>query len=753
MKRWDSTGTASKLATLVMVTSLLLGVSGVSATENTALHTPSPATAEEQPAAVAHASTRDVAIDQGGTQVALLLTDMPDDAVVAGVHLKVSVAGVPAVGLQVQVAAPDGARMDIPLQAVAAVEGSDGKAAPDEMQVAVARTADTFHALDGRPALGAWTVTLVPVDGSLVGRAAGVSLVVQYTTSYAWPLQSAGSGGRPAMHSLQAPIWELSAPATPDRDEKTTLPADASSPDAWQVIKTETFEGAFPNTGWTVVDQSNDGYERFWDDDDYKPYAGSWSAWPANGGANGLDPQLYFYPNNMDTWMIYGPFNLSDAVDARTVFRLWREIEVNYDYVFFGVSANGASFTGLSWDGYQGWTEITRSYSSFVGDSTVWVGWKFYSDSSVVDDGPFVDNISIEKDVSACGPYADAGGWEIPDDGSWLVVPLADRTAPRLGTVAEVNVKYLLNHPDPGQLEVVLAKEGSAVEQVLASRGAAMAGAELGTALGLTAFTGAPAPGEWQLRVRDLAPGGEGRLAAASVRARYTPIGPTPTVVAGPPGQVSALSLPADAQRVTAPDDERPAAGAPTGAARQPEGWANIMAEGFEGIFPYTGWTLLDLSNDGCDFLWDDDDFKPRVGSWAAWPAAGGADGLDPAVSNYPPNMNSWMIYGPFSLTGATNADALFSLWRQIEPAFDRIAFGVSHDGTNFNTIQWDGTANWTDIQVNFLSFVGDGSVWVAWIFQSDSTVQYDGPWIDEIRIRRYNPPQGPYFPIIMINR
>jgi hypothetical protein len=159
------------------------------------------------------------------------------------------------------------------------------------------------------------------------------------------------------------------------------------------------------------------------------------------------------------------------------------------------------------------------------------------------------------------------------------------------------------------------------------------------------------------------------------------------------------------------------------------------------------------VSNDGCDFLWDDDDFKPRAGSWAAWPANGGVDGLDPASSNYPPNMNSLMVYGPFSLAGATNADTLFSLWRQIEPAFDRIAFGASHDGTNFTTVQWDGTANWADLQVNYQAFFGDGSVWVAWVFQSDGSVQLDGPWIDGISIRRFNPSRYFWLPRIRRNR
>ena len=34
--------------------------------------------------------------------------------------------------------------------------------------------------------------------------------------------------------------------------------------------------------------------------------------------------------------------------------------------------------------------------------------------------------------------------------------------------------------------------------------------------------------------------------------------------------------------------------------------------------------------------------------------------------------------------------------------------------------------------------YLGDSSVWVGWLFESDSTVQYEGPWVDDILIRKY---------------
>ncbi|MFQ6115897.1 MAG: hypothetical protein ACE5NG_17695, partial [bacterium] len=49
--------------------------------------------------------------------------------------------------------------------------------------------------------------------------------------------------------------------------------------DCWTVIMTEDFEGFFPSGSWSAFD--NDGSingEYYWDDDDYLPHNGSWSA-------------------------------------------------------------------------------------------------------------------------------------------------------------------------------------------------------------------------------------------------------------------------------------------------------------------------------------------------------------------------------------------------------------------------------------------------------------------------------------------
>ncbi len=175
----------------------------------------------------------------------------------------------------------------------------------------------------------------------------------------------------------------------------------------WVLMGSEDFEGQFPPPGgkWAFQDLSDDGSERFWDDDYYKSYEGSKAAWPANGGFDRIYPQPGddHYPNNLYARMIYGPFDLSDAVVALTQFYLWREIEANFDYLVFEISRDGvdSGFEELErWSGdHQTWEHVQIEYNDYVGDDSVWVAWSFYSDYMGTGQGPWVDDIAVWKFV------------------------------------------------------------------------------------------------------------------------------------------------------------------------------------------------------------------------------------------------------------------------------------------------------------------------------------------------------------------
>jgi len=188
-------------------------------------------------------------------------------------------------------------------------------------------------------------------------------------------------------------------------------PAGPSATTAWTTIKYEGFEGAWPAGAWRAFDKNVTNGELYWDDDDFRPHSGGWSAWAANGGAQGLDPQSYYYANNMQSWTIYGPFDLSSSIDAEMLFYYWNQSEKGNDWFSWLASANGTNFYGYKASGDSaGWKYVNfdltavPTLGNLVGDSSVWIAFTFGSDASIVDDGPFIDDVTIQKNANVYCP-------------------------------------------------------------------------------------------------------------------------------------------------------------------------------------------------------------------------------------------------------------------------------------------------------------------------------------------------------------
>ena len=196
-------------------------------------------------------------------------------------------------------------------------------------------------------------------------------------------LRAAGSQGS------EGPQAAYDAP-----DFKSVLAAES-----WTEIVYEDFEGIFPGS-WQLFDTSNDGFDRQWGDTLYLSQSGLWSGWPAARGLDFVDP-ANGYPNNMNSWLIQGPFNLSNADDLFVGFGLWYDTEPDWDWVYFCVSVEGlANFVCDYWSGYSGdWEDIAYWLTSYAGYPEVYFAWNFESDSTISGAegffGPYVDEITI----------------------------------------------------------------------------------------------------------------------------------------------------------------------------------------------------------------------------------------------------------------------------------------------------------------------------------------------------------------------
>jgi hypothetical protein len=162
-----------------------------------------------------------------------------------------------------------------------------------------------------------------------------------------------------------------------------------------------------------------------------------------------------------------------------------------------------------------------------------------------------------------------------------------------------------------------------------------------------------------------------------------------------------------------------------------------LMSEDFEGDWPTAGWNVFDANGaTGGEFFWDEDDFKPHGGSQSAWPANGGANAVDPAVSHYGIFVDAWMVYGPFDLSAYNAGSFEFYWWNESEGDYDFFSWGASHDGVNFDwTSVSGGSRTWFHQDVDLSAYAGDASVWIAFRFQSDESFCYDGPFVDDIRL------------------
>jgi len=165
--------------------------------------------------------------------------------------------------------------------------------------------------------------------------------------------------------------------------------------------------------------------------------------------------------------------------------------------------------------------------------------------------------------------------------------------------------------------------------------------------------------------------------------------------------------------------------------------WTPLLYEGFEGAFP-GNWILEDFGDDGYDRTWGDTDYWSQWGYWSAWPAAGGDDALDPWYDWYSDDLDSWMEYGPFDFSDMSDVFVSFGLWYDTEPTYDWVYFCASIDFVNYNCDYWSGYSDgWTDQAYWLTSYAGYSEVWLAWVFQSDSSVSsgYEGPFVDEIYV------------------
>jgi len=162
--------------------------------------------------------------------------------------------------------------------------------------------------------------------------------------------------------------------------------------------------------------------------------------------------------------------------------------------------------------------------------------------------------------------------------------------------------------------------------------------------------------------------------------------------------------------------------------------WRTIHNQTFEGTFPPNPglWATYDSSHTSSQGVW-----AKSTGGFNSLYAAHPRGGTTPY--NY--NTSTWMRYGPFSLAGATNARMLFKYKLDSELGYDFFGWAYSCNGVG----NWTGqtvSGNigvWVSPTLSLKPCVGKTAVYVQFTFSSDQSVNYQGVWLDNVKIQKYS--------------
>jgi hypothetical protein len=168
-------------------------------------------------------------------------------------------------------------------------------------------------------------------------------------------------------------------------------------------LLSESFEGSWPATPWSVS-HGGGAVDVLWGRTNYRASQGSHSIWCAKSGsaAPGTGEPV---PVNTYSWVVAGPFDLSEAEQGTLTFDLWLKTEPSHDLFMWLVSTDGESFSGgASSTNTYGWQTVTVDLTNWgdegdvTGYSHVWIAFAYQSDHKNQYEGAYIDNLTLVAD-------------------------------------------------------------------------------------------------------------------------------------------------------------------------------------------------------------------------------------------------------------------------------------------------------------------------------------------------------------------
>ena len=205
---------------------------------------------------------------------------------------------------------------------------------------------------------------------------------------------------RPASHELKPPFNFVQQPPA-SRPEVSSVPPGST------VLMTETFGAAFTATTsltgttplWRVTVNADDVAGYYWGRVGVSGAVtftnSAWSAARLFTATQVLTPGVSTYPAGQDTWLIYGPFDLSRHAYAHLSFEAYLDSKAD-DTLVWAMSPDGQNFYGNSQSGPLGeWITNTYSFRANPSYQAVYLAFAFNSHTNPQGKGAFIRNVRL----------------------------------------------------------------------------------------------------------------------------------------------------------------------------------------------------------------------------------------------------------------------------------------------------------------------------------------------------------------------
>ncbi len=205
---------------------------------------------------------------------------------------------------------------------------------------------------------------------------------------------------RPAAHELKPP-FKFVQQSQVSHPELNTVPPGST------VLMTETFGAAFTATPslvgttpqWRVAVNGADTAGYYWGrvglSDTVTFTNSAWSAARLFTATQVLTPGVSTYPAGQDTWLIYGPLDLSRYSYAHLRFETYLDSQTG-DTLLWAMSPDGQSFYGNTQSGSLGeWITNTYSFRSNPSYQAVYLAFAFNSHTNPQGLGAFIRNVQL----------------------------------------------------------------------------------------------------------------------------------------------------------------------------------------------------------------------------------------------------------------------------------------------------------------------------------------------------------------------